>query len=423
VWLGALVALVAPASAGAQWPQWGGANRDFAADATGLAASWPEAGPTQLWARPLGAGYSSIIIADGRLYTMYRTGPGPRAERLAAEADGPPDDSQRIEDEVVVALDPKTGATIWESKYPTPIPEGMGTEHGKGPNSTPLFHQGRLYTLGVSGKLRALDAVTGKEVWSHDLVKEFGARVPGFGFSTSPVVYKNSLIVSATGLGVGVMSFDLAAGLLRWKKHDFGDVYSSPAVIQVDGEDEIVLLSSTQVVGLDPDTGDLDWQTPIDGTNIVTPLWGKDNILFVSSPTPDVGSRGLRLTKRNGKIIAEQAWESRKMQIGQSTAVRVGNHIYSSGAAIDAGTGQVAWQERGVGKANVIYGDGQLIILDEEGNLMLARASPEKLDVQSKVSLLKNPAWTPPTLVGRHLYIRDTETIMALDLGTGKGPT
>ncbi len=409
-------------SAPAQWPQGGGVNRDFASDAQDLASPWPQAGPTRLWTRQLGAGFSSIIVADGRLYTMYRTGPGPRAQRMAAEADGPPEDPNRLDDEVIVALDPETGATIWESKYPTPVPEGMNTEFGKGPNSTPVFNDGRLYTLGIGGMLRAFNAATGKEVWSHDLVKEFGARIPGFGFSASPVVYKNSLIVASGGSGVGVMSFDLATGTLQWKKHEFGDVYSSPIVIQVDGEAEIVLLSLAQVVGLDPDTGDLDWQAPIDGTNIVTPLWGKDNILFVSSPEPDVGSRGLRLQNKDGKIIAEQAWESRKMQIAHGTAVRAGNHIYTRGTAIDASSGQVAWQERGLPMANVIYGDGHLIILDEDGNLMLARVSPEKLEVQSTVGLLKKPTWTPPTLVGRHLYIRDTETIMALDLGTDKEP-
>ncbi len=388
----------------AQWPQWGGKNRDFASDAKELAASWPEAGPPRLWTRQLGPGYSSIIADADRLYTIYRSG----------------------DDEVVVALDAKTGTTVWETKYAAPIPQGMDPQFGKGPNATPLLHDGRLYTFGVAGKLQALDPKTGAKIWSHDLIQEFEAKTPEFGFSSSPVVYKNSLLVPGGGPGVGLLSFDLATGALQWKRHDFANLYSSPIVIQVDGEDEVVLMTGTHVVGLDPASGDIDWELPFETqykTNILTPVWGKDKILFISS-VPEVGSRGLRLAKKDGKIGVAQAWETRKMQIGQGNAVRAGDHIYGSSGddvffmtAIDAGTGNVAWRERGFGKANVLYGDGKLIILDENGTLALAKASPEKFEVLSKVSLLKKPAWTPPTLTGKKLFIRDTETIMALDLG------
>jgi outer membrane protein assembly factor BamB len=403
------VALLATSAtvAHAQWPQWGGTNRDFAADAKDLAASWPESGPPRLWTRQLGPGYSSIIAADDRLYTIYRSG----------------------DDEVVVALDAKTGETLWETKYAAPLPEGMDAQFGKGPNASPLLHGGRLYTLGVAGKLQALNPKSGTKMWSHDLIQEFGAKTPEFGFSSSPVVYRDSLIVAAGGPGVGVMSFDLATGAVQWKKHDFANLYSSPIVIQVDGEDEVVLLTGTHAVGLDPATGDIDWQVPFETqykTNILTPLWGKDSILFISS-APEIGSRGLRLSKKDGRITAEQAWESRKMQVGQGTAVRAGDHIYASTGddiffmmAVDAKSGNVAWRERGMGKSNLLHADGKLIILDEDGNLALAKASPEKFEVQSKVSLLKKPAWTPPTLSGQKLFIRDTETIMALDLGAAR---
>ncbi len=401
-------ALASATAARAQWPGWGGKNRDFVADAKDLASSWPDSGPPRLWTRPLGPGYSSIIVADDRLFTAYRSG----------------------DDELVVALDPKSGTTLWETRYAAPVPEGMDAQFGRGPNATPLWHGGRLYTLGVAGKLHCLDAKTGKEIWAHDLIKEFGAKVPEFGFSSSPVAFKDSLILPVGGPGCAVMAFRLTDGSVQWKKHDFANLYSSPILIQVDGEDEIALITGTHVVGLDPATGDMDWQLPFETqykTNILTPVWGNDRILFISS-VPEVGSRGLRLTRKDGKIAAEQAWETRKMQIGQGNAVRAGDHIYGSSGddvffmtSIEASTGKVAWRERGLGKANVVYGNGKLIMLDENGTLAIAKASPEKFEIQSKASVLKKPAWTPPTLVGRHLYIRDTETIMALDLGSASG--
>ncbi len=416
-------------SAFAQWPQWGGANRDFMADAKDLASAWPESGPKRLWTKDLGAGYSSIAFVDGRLYTMCCRG----------------------DDEVVVSLDAKSGETVWENKYAAPLPEGMDPQFGRGPRSTPLVVGGRVYTLGVGGRLQCLDQKTGAVIWAHDLVSEAGAKSPDFGFASSPLAYKNSLIAVVGGPGCGVMSFDLASGSVLWRKHDFVNTYSSPITIAVDGKDEIVLLVDREVVGFDPTSGDIEWRFPHVNewkTNIATPLWGNDHILTISSGG-DAGTRGLKITRKDGKFAVEEVWSTRKMQIGQSSAVRVGDYIYGcSGSesvffvtAVNATNGQVAWRERGFGKSNLLYGDGKLILLDEDGTLALATATPEALKVQSKVNLLKKSArvgrgqvgpqpgdpeepgswWTTPTLVGQRLFVRDNETIMALDLGSVNG--
>ncbi len=404
-----LALLALPSVVSAQWPQWGGKNRDFVADSRDLASAWPEAGPKKIWSRPLGAGYSSIALDGDHLYTMYREG----------------------NDEVVVALDAKTGKTVWENKYAAPLPEGMDPQYGKGPNATPLIHEGKVYTFGIGGKLHAIDQKTGKMLWSHDVLTEFGAKTPEFGFSPSPLIYKNSLILPVGGPGVGVIAFDAASGVVQWKKHDFVNIYSSPIVIQLGGKDELVLLAGSEVVGMDLAGGDIEWRYPFETqykTNIMTPLWGSDGILFVST-VPEVGSRGLKLTRKDGKVNVEEAWTTKKMQVGQANAVRVGNHIYAGSGdesvffmtAVEAATGNVAWRERGFGKSNVLYADGKLIILEENGTLTLASATPEAFQMKSKVSLLKRPSWTPPTLVGRQLFVRDNETIMALDLGNSPG--
>ncbi len=403
----AFLALAAPTSG--QWPQWGGKDRNFVAESKGLALVWPESGPRKIWSRPLGAGYSSIALDRDHLYTMYREG----------------------NDEVVVALDAKTGKTVWENKYAAPLPEGMDPQFGKGPNSTPLVQGGKVYTFGIGGRLQCIDQKTGKTVWSHDVIAEFGAKSPTFGFSSSPLIYKNSLIIPVGGPGVGVIAFDAASGAMQWKKHDFVDTYSSPIVISFDGKDEIVLLAGSEVVGMEPATGEIEWRYPFETqykTNIMTPLWGSDGILFVSS-APEVGSRGLKLTRKDGKVNVEETWTTKKMMVGQANAARVGSHIFGcSGeesvffmSAIDAATGKIAWRERGFGKANVVYADGKLIILEEDGSLALATATPEAFQLKSKVSLLKKSSWATPTLVGQRLYVRDNEMMMALDLGNESG--
>ncbi len=388
----------------AQWSQWGGPNRDFHSSAKGLAEKWPEAGPKKLWERALGEGYSSIVADGGRLFTMYRNG----------------------DDEVVVALKAETGATEWEFKYPAPAFEKMDTRFGKGPNSTPTIDGNLIYTLGASGMLHALDKKTGKPAWSHDLVKEYKATPPEFGFSTSPLIYKGSLILPVGGEDYGVAAFAIADGKLLWHKHDFANVYSSPILIQVDGEDQLALLVADRVVGLDPKTGDLLWGERMENqwkTNISTPVWGPDKLLYVT--TSQVGSVGLKFSKADGKTKVEKAWKNEKMQVGQGNVVRVGDYLYGSSGgmgpafvtAINAKTGEVAWQERGFAKATLLYGDGKVLLLDEEGVLALASAEPKAWKVNSQVNLLKAKAWTVPTLVDKNLYLRDQKNILALNLG------
>ncbi len=406
-----LAGLFAAAPAHAQWTQWGGPGRDFSSDAKGIASQWPETGPKKIWSRELGEGYSSILADAGKLYTMYRKG----------------------DDELVVSMDAATGKTIWEHKYSAPVPTGMETQFGKGPNATPTINNGRIYTLGVSGILHALDLSNGSLVWMHDLGKEFSAATPHFGYSSSPLVYKDTLIVGAGGPGTGLLAFKLSDGALLWKKQDFGgeengDLYSSPIVISVGGDDQVVLLAGAEVLGIDPKTGEKIWSHPHVNqwkTNICTPIWGKDGILYVSSGG-EAGSKGLKLTKDGAATKVEEVWSTRKMAVGQGNCIRQAGMVYGSSGdgpafitAVNVADGKLGWRERGFGKSTMVAADGKLIILDEDGNLALTTPTSETLTVHSKVQLLKKPAWTAPTIVGKTLYVRDKESIMALDLGQG----
>jgi len=400
--------MASPREACAQWPGWGGPHRNFQADATGLAAQWPENGPKRLWRRSLGDGYSSIAVADGKLYTMYRTG----------------------DQEVAVALSAADGKTVWEQKYEAPWVDGVQDRFGEGPGATPYIADHRVYSLGRTGRLTCLNAKTGHVNWSHDLIAEYEATSPKYGFASSPIVYKDTLLVAVGGEGVGVMAFDAASGKVKWKKHDFVNMYSSPLVIDVDDQDQVVLLVDREVVGLNPDSGELLWRHPHVNqwkTNICTPLWtGKDHLLYVSAGG-EAGSRALKLTQKNGATTVREMWVTRKMGAGHTNVIRVGDFFYSCvgyGAAtfmgaVNAKDGKIVWKERGFPNGTMVYGDGKLIVLDEDGRLTLAEPTPEKLNVLSKFELFKKTAWTAPVLVGRTLYARDKETIVAVDLGKG----
>jgi len=384
------------------WTQWGGPTQDFRAASTGLAASWPEAGPRKLWTRELGEGYSAILVDSGRLYTMYRDG----------------------DQEAVACLNSKTGETVWEHKYAAAPHESHVQQFGDGPRSTPLISGDMLYTIGVAGKIHGLNKKDGTVVWSHDLWNDFGGNPLNHGYSSSPIAYKNTVIVPVGGEGQSLVAFDKKDGHVVWKQHSFKNSYSTPKVVDVGGRDELIVFMAKQLIGIDPTSGDLRWEYPIEnqwGQNISMPVM-VDGTLLLSSL--QAGSRGLKLTRDGDKTALEEVWSTRKIQFYHVATARDGDYVYGSTGngpafmtAINIKTGEIAWRKRGFAKANCLYADGKLIILDEDGMLYLTTANPEDLTVHSQVELLDKVSWTVPTLVGKTLYVRDKSSILALDLG------
>jgi outer membrane protein assembly factor BamB len=388
-------------SAAQSWPQWGGPQRNFMVEAKALAETWPTVGPKLLWSRPLGEGHSSIIVEADRLYTMYSKG----------------------EQEFVVALDRATGKTIWEKGYAAPTTE-MKLFTERGPHATPLIAGDLLITAGVTSKLHALEKQTGKVVWSHDLWREFGGTVKDRGYSCHPLAYKNTVIVTVGGVGKALMAFDLKTGVVVWKKQSFRISFSAPTLINVDGQEQLVMAFADDVVGLDPNNGELLWRHPhpCHGFNITAPVWGTDNILFISSAY-ECGSRAMQLRQTGGKTAVKQLWANQRMRVHHGTIIRLGDLVFGSNSsgpapltAVNVKTGEVVWQDRAFPKANFVYADGKLILLDEDGQLALVRVSPQGMNVLAKAAVLENIAWTPPTLVGTNLYLRDRRMIVALDL-------
>jgi outer membrane protein assembly factor BamB len=407
----------APAPSG--WPQWGGPSRDFHAPSTGIADAWPEAGPPVIWSRPLGTGHSTIVVDEGRLFTMYRAGNG-RARQ------GPWSD-----DEVVAALDARTGKTIWEHTYPA----RTGFEDfsfGAGPHATPLVAGDRLFTIGTTQQLFAFDKRTGTVLWSHDFVREFQSPEllirPNVkvGYGCSPIAFRDTIICSVGGPGQSVMAFRQSDGAVVWKSGDFLTAAAAPILIEIAGRPHVVFFGGGTVTGLDPATGAILWSHPHDPGNDLncgTPLFGPDNILFVSSAY-QAGSRAIQLTDRGGVTHADELWFTTRVRFMFLNAIRIGDFVYGTTGdfgpafltAVNVRTGESAWQVRGFARASLVQADGKVIVLTEDGDLALVRANPDRHHEITRFRVLEGKTWNPPAIDGGFLLVRNLAEMAAFDL-------
>ncbi len=416
------------------WPQWGGPSRDFTVKSDKLADNWPKDGPPKLWSRPLGDGYSSIISDGDLIFTMYR-----------------PD--RWSEQEVIIAMKAKTGKTVWEDRYESQLTRPIA-EWGHGPNSTPLIVGDRLYGIGTNAVVRCLNKTTGKLLWIRDLRTDFESpHIHGFGYSISPIAYKNTLIIPLgyrrdkgpvyeagddgpapppdddirDGRDRSVIALRLADGELAWKGNEYVVNQSSPMLINHGGQDQLVLLMIDGVAAIDPSTGKQLWRLDFDKSDLhnVTPMWnGHDLLLFASEGGP-VGGRAIRLVHENGKTVPHVAWSNRKMATHFYMGVHSDNSIYIPGKqrfyGYDLRTGKRLWAQRGFEAASCVMADGKLFILDQNGKLTLATPSTNELTIHAQCQVAERHSITSPALVGRTLFIRDRKNIMAFDVGvTGK---
>ncbi|MGD2107757.1 MAG: PQQ-like beta-propeller repeat protein [Phycisphaerae bacterium] len=417
VWVGAFLVSGFSADALAQWPQWGGPNRNFTVRTASLAERWAENGPPRIWQRALGDGYSCLVYDDGVLYTMYRK-------------------SRTANEEFTIALDAKTGGTLWEHGHRSPLlsrdENGWG---GQGPNATPLVVGGRLFTVGSRAMLHSFDKKTGEVLWERDLARAYGAPVSKeVGYPCSPIAYEGSIIVpldrerpdnesdkpNARADGQTLAAFDQASGALLWKKLDYRLSEASPILIKFDGKDQLVCSTRHGLIGVDPKTGTPLWHHPEMGS-IVTPVWNGRDLLFYTSGGNEAVGRVVRLVKKDGKTQPEEVWSNRKIKIWQPTPVCVNGYLYGSTErlllAVDMQTGKRVWAKRGFPMAGCVYADGKLLVLDQDGQLTLATATPEGLRVHSQCKITERYSFSVPTLVDRVLYVRDRNHVLALDVG------
>jgi len=388
----------------ADWPQWGGPDRSFKVDSKPLADSWSEAGLPRVWTRPLGDGYSGISAVNGRLYTMFRSD----------------------EQESIVALHAQTGETAWEHSYAAPFLTGTDLSPGPGPHTTPLVVDDRVCSVGVTGILHCLDAADGNVLWSQNLIEKLGGTKLYRGYSSSLIAYRDTVLALVGGPGHAIVAFRLKDGKIEWQSHDFQTSHASPLLVSYIGQDQLIVYADKTIAALDPASGEILWQHPHDmgGGHIASmPVWGNDGRLFFSCAYGG-GSRCLKLDRRADKTTVTEAWFNKKMRVHHSNVVHVDDYVYGSSGdfgpklftAINMTTGKIAWRERSVTRCSILYADGKFLILEENGQLSLATASPEELKIHSQVKLFESRAWTPPTLVGNQLFVRNRENIMAFEL-------
>jgi outer membrane protein assembly factor BamB len=391
-------------AASPEWGQWAGPNRNFQVVARPIAQLWPETGPRVLWKHPMPFGNSSVVVDGKRLYTMYRDG----------------------DSEVVVALEAATGKPVWEYKYPAVFLKGMNMNTGSGPHATPLVVGDRLYTVGVNGKFHCLNKKTGQVLWTRGLIEEIGGNVMLRGYSNSPIRYRDTVIVMVGGKGHTIAALDLKTGATRWQGGDFGNSQSSPVLINVDGEEQVACVVEKAVAGFDPASGRVLWSYPHEnrgGDITSTLIWGPDNLLFFSGAYQG-GSRTLRLSRQNGSTVVKELWFHRQLRVHHSNVMRIGDYVYASNGdfggtfymCVNIRTGDIVWRERSVPRTNALLVGDRTILLDEEGVLHLAQLSPEGLKVSSSFQVLENLSWTPPSIAGTRLYVRDRKSIAAIEL-------
>ena len=393
-----LSAVTLSASA-ADWPQYRGPNRDGRSSETGLLAIWPDAGPEVLWRARLGSGYSGIAVVDGRVFTMF----GDQG------------------DEFTAAFDVASGKELWRFK----MGSNFRNDQGNGPRATPTVEGGLVYVLGARSKLYALDVVTGEERWASDLVKEFGAKIPQWGTSTSPLVEGQQLVVDVAGRAdYGVVAFNKTSGEVVWHNGTHRPAYSSPIAVTIGGERQLVLFTAEGVRGVSAADGHRLWRAPWTtdwDVNAATPVFVPRNGIFISSGY-DTGAALLQIVRERDDFEVVQVWRSRAMKNHFNSSVLIGAYIYGFDMGtlkcIDALTGEEKWRARaGFSKGSLLYADGLLYVMGGSGNLGLIEATPEGYRSRSRVKVLDGKTWTMPALSDRVLFLRDFEEMIALKVG------
>jgi len=386
------------AAAAADWPQWRGPERDGISQESGLLQKWPEGGPPLAWkATGLGEGFASIAVAGGRVITQGQAGGG----------------------QAVITFDEATGRQLWKA----PNGDAYLNRRGGGPRGTPTIDGDTAYVLGSNGSLIALEAATGTQLWRTNVLQRFNARNINWGLSESPLIDGRQLIVNAGGGGASIVAIDKNNGNVIWKSLDDEAGYSSAMVVEAGGVRQYILLTGEAAVGVRADNGKELWRyrrVSNSTANVATPVVRGDQV-FVSS---DYGTGGglLKLAANGDGVNADEVYFNRDMRNHYNTPVLIGDYLYGYSSRIltcmNFATGEVAWQDRSVGKGQVIAADGLLYLLSEDGVVGLAEATPEGYRERSRFSIPSGeyPTWTLPVVANGRLYLREQDTLYAYDV-------
>jgi len=377
------------------YTQWRGPQRDGSASAFTEPAAWPET-LTQRWKIEVGLGYATPLVVGNRIYVFSRRG----------------------DNEVMSALDADTGKMVWERGYPVSFTMNKGAaRHGQGPKSTPAFADGKLFSIGMTGQITAYDAGSGRELWrkaGSDLLPMFTTH------AFSPVVDRGVVIFHPGGHDSGaITAFDVNTGATKWTWEGDAPGYGSPIVAELGGTRQLIALTKGKLVGLDVSNGALLWERPFvssNFTNSATPILSGDTVI-VSNGGPVAG---ITIARRDGKWTTEEAWTNADQPYRLSNPVLVGQTLFglstrNSGQyfALDVTTGKTLWasEPRQAGQAAVVKAGSVLFSLEDDGELVVARASQTAFEPLRRYKVADAETWTQPTISGNRVFVKDVSML------------
>jgi outer membrane protein assembly factor BamB len=380
------------------WTDFRGPSRDGHYRERPILTAWPSSGLTPLWKQPVGGGYASFAIAHGRAFTI----------------------EQRRGQEVVAAYEVATGRELWSHAWDGEFREWMG---GDGPRATPTWADRRVYALGALGELRCLDDGSGRQLWRVNILQDNGATNLQWGMAASPLVVDDLVVVLPGGPGGrSVVAYDRVTGGRRWSSLDDKAAYSSPMLMTLNGRRQILAVTASRLVALAPESGELLWDHP----------WVTSNDINASQPLR-VGERRILLSSAYGKGAAlidvqddggrqsaRVVWEHTRLKNRFSSSVIHEGFIYGLDenilTCLDAETGDVKWKAGRYGHGQFVLANGHLVMVSEEGELALVRATPERHDELVRFAALDGKTWNHPAIEDGILLVRNLAEMAAFDL-------
>jgi len=383
------------------WPQFLGPTRDGVYPGNDIAANFPASGPPILWKKDIGAGFAAPVVASGKVIVFHRV-------------------SGR---EIIEALDAATGKNVWSYEYPTAYRDDFGFDEG--PRSAPVVSNGVVYTYGAEGVLSAGDLATGKKKWTIAANQKFGVKKGFFGTAGSPLVEQGRVILNVGGKGAGIVAFDAQTGAVAWKSTDDEASYSSGAVATIDGERHAIFVTRANVVDLNPADGHVRFSMPFRSrndasVNAATPLIA-GNLVFVSASY----RTGAALLEIHGAQYKKLWSNDDSMSNHYSTSVLRDGFLYGFHGrqeygqtlrAVELKTGRVAWEAADFGAGTVTLIGDRMLVVREDGKLVLAAASPKAFQPTVQVPLFKGVVRAYPAIADGRIFVRNEHTLICAQL-------
>jgi outer membrane protein assembly factor BamB len=380
-----------------EWSGFRGPDRDGIVHGARIETDWAKSPPVELWRRPIGPGWSSFAVYGDVLFTQ----------------------EQRGQQEVVAAYKVSTGEPVWQHRDAVRFWESNG---GAGPRGTPTLSHGRVYTVGATGIVNALNAGNGARIWSHNAATDTSVEVPDWGFASSPLVVGDLVVVAAAGR---LVAYTAASGQQRWLGPTGGAGYSSPHLATIDGVDQILLLRGSRTISVAPADGSLLWEHKWEpGVGIVQPALVEGNSVLLSTGDAmgGVGMRRIDVSHKSGGWTIEERWTSRGLKPYYNDFVVHKGHAYgfdgSILACIDLADGNRKWKGGRYGSGQMVLLPDQdvLLVLSEEGDLALVSATSDKFTEVARFKAIEGKTWNHPVLIGDVLLVRNGEEMAAFRL-------